>query len=311
MIRTADGGTYIRRENGYGSAAIPRGRPGEEQVKMNIGIRLHDTKPGTLRERLGYAREQGFSCVQLAMSKAVPGFSMAEAPKLLTRELAEEVKEELRRAEMECAVLGCYLGLAVRDEEEAEKVREIYEAHLRFAGWIGAGCVGTETPSPEAGDGAACQTEEFYQLLLKRLKPIARTAEETGSLLAVEPVCSHIVYTPALAERMLNDLDCGQLRIILDAVNLLDSAHVGEADAIIEEGIRRLGRETAVLHMKDYLPAPGKPRPQTLPCGKGQMKYGPLLKLAREKNLPMTLEDTVPENAEETRIWLETAAKTV
>ena len=43
---------------------------------MNIGIRLHDTRPGTLRERLGFAAAQGFSCVQLAMGKAVPGFRM-------------------------------------------------------------------------------------------------------------------------------------------------------------------------------------------------------------------------------------------
>ena len=27
---------------------------------MNIGIRLHDTLPGSLRQRLIYAKEQGF-----------------------------------------------------------------------------------------------------------------------------------------------------------------------------------------------------------------------------------------------------------
>ena len=271
---------------------------------MNIGIRLHDTKPGTLRERLGYAREQGFTCVHLAMGKAVPGFSMADAPELLTQDLAAEVKEEFRRAEMECAVLGCYLNLAVRDEEKAAKTREIYEAHLRFAAWIGAGCVGTETPS-EDGDGPACQTGEHYRLFLQRVKPVLRAAEETGTLLAVEPVCAHIVHTPALAERMLNDLDSENLGIILDAVNLIDSAHAAEADAVVGDGIRRLGARTAVLHMKDFIPAPENPRPDTVPCGRGRMKYGALLRLARERNLPMTLEDTTPDNAEETRLWLE------
>lgn len=274
---------------------------------MNIGIRLHDTKPGTLRERLGYAREQGFSCVQLAMSKAVPGFAMADAPKLLTRELAEEVKEELRRAEMECAVLGCYLAMTTKDEEKAAKTREIYEAHLRFASWIGARCVGTETPSADSGDGEACRTEEDYRLFLDRIRPILRTAEETGTILAVEPVCMHIIHTPEKAERMLNDLKSDSLRIILDAVNLIDSAHADVAEQVIDDGIRRLGAQTTVLHMKDFVPAPEKPRPATLPCGKGQMKYGPLLKLAAERELPMTLENTVPENAEETRIWLENA----
>ena len=41
------------------------------------------------------------------------------------------------------------------------------------------------------------------------------------------------------------------------------------------------------------------------------MKYGPLLKLARERNLPMTLEDTKPDNAEETRLWLEEEARRI
>jgi len=65
---------------------------------MNIGIRLHDTQPGTLHERLGFAAAQGFSCVQLAMGKAVPGFQMNEAASLLTEDLADEVREELEHA---------------------------------------------------------------------------------------------------------------------------------------------------------------------------------------------------------------------
>jgi len=272
---------------------------------MNIGIRLHDTKPGTLRERLGYAAEQGFTCVQLAMGKAVPGFRMEEAPTLLTEELAAEVREELARAKISCAVLGCYLGLAAEDEEEAARVREIYRAHLRFAAWIGAGCVGTETPPVTGPDGEGCRTEAHFRLALDRLRPLAREAENLGVTLAVEPVCTHIVYNPVMAERMLNELDSPNVKIILDAVNLIDSAHTDEADAVIREAVWRLGEETRVLHMKDFVPAPGAPRPQELPCGQGQMRYGDLLKLARDRDLPMTLECTSPDNAEEARKFLE------
>ena len=32
---------------------------------MQIGIRLHDTKKGTLEERVAIAEEQGFSCAHL------------------------------------------------------------------------------------------------------------------------------------------------------------------------------------------------------------------------------------------------------
>ena len=271
---------------------------------MNIGIRLHDTRPGTLRERLVYAAEQGFSCVQLAMGKAVPGFIMDESPKRLTGELAAEVREELERAGMECAVLGCYLTLADQNEEEALRVREIYQAHLRFAGRIGARCVGTETP-PAGPDGKVCHTEEAYQLFLDRVRPVIRTAEENGVTLAIEPVCSHIVHDAALAERMLEDLKSDQVRIILDAVNLIDSEHAEEADSLVRDAVRRLGDRVCVLHMKDFIPQPDAPRPRSVPCGQGRMDYGTLLGLARNRDLPMTLEDTTPDNAEQTRIWLE------
>ncbi len=272
---------------------------------MNIGIRLHDTRPGTLRERLAYAAEQGFSCVQLAMGKAVPGFRMEEAPSLLTEDLAAEVKEELERAGMECAVLGCYLKLAAKDEEEALRVRKIYLAHLRFAARIGARCTGTETPPAASPEGSGCRTEEQYQLFLDRVRPVVREAEETGVTLAVEPVCSHIIHSAETAERMLEDLKSDHVRIILDAVNLIDSAHTDRADELVLDAVRRLGDRVCVLHMKDFVPQSGADRPRPVPCGQGQMAYGPLLALAREKNLPMTLENTTPDNAEKTRSWLE------
>lgn len=272
---------------------------------MNIGIRLHDTRPGTLRERLASAKEQGFSCVQLAMGKAVPGFRMDDAPELLTGELAAEVKEELDRAGMECAVLGCYLKLAQKREEEAQRIRKIYLAHLRFATEIGARCVGTETPAAAGPEGESCHTEADYQLFLERVRPVSRAAEELGVTLAIEPVCSHIIHDASMAERMLEDLKSDRVQIILDAVNLIDSVHTDEAEELISDAVQRLGNRVCVLHMKDYVPQPDLPRPKPVPCGFGRMKYRDLLNLARKRHLPMTLENTTPENAEQTRIWLE------
>ena len=78
--------TLTRKEKVLTDGSVLRGGNNVE-----IGIRLHDTRPGTLRERLGYAAAQGFSCVQLAMGKAVPGFKMAESLVLLTKDLAAEV----------------------------------------------------------------------------------------------------------------------------------------------------------------------------------------------------------------------------
>ena len=43
-------------------------------------------------------------------------------------------------------------------------------------------------------------------------------------------------------------------------------------------------------------------------CGLGSMRYESLLRFASRQDLPMTLENTTPENAEQTRTWLESQA---
>ncbi len=275
---------------------------------MNIGIRLHDTAGETLAERLAYAKAQGFSCVHLAMQKAVPGFTMGEAPRLLTEELAAEVRETLESAGLTCAVLGCYLNLATPDEEAYEKTLENYRAHLRFARWIGAAVVGTETGAPNTAyrTEPACWTEEALSLFIRRVEPVVRFAEEEGSVLAIEPVCRHIVSTPERAERVLDALPSDSLQIILDTVNLLTPANHTRRDALIGECEARFGEKIRILHLKDYRVVPGKENVQSMACGTGEMDYTRLLRLADGKpGIPMTLEDTKPDNAEAARLCLE------
>ncbi len=275
---------------------------------MNIGIRLHDTAGETLAERLAYAKAQGFSCVHLAMQKAVPGFRMGDAPTLLTEELATQVRETLAGYGMGCAVLGCYLNLATPDEEAYEKTLQVYRAHLRFARWMGALTVGTETGAPNTAyrSEPACWTDEALSLFIRRVTPVVRWAEEEGVPLAIEPVCRHIVSTPERAERVLAAVDSPALRMILDTVNLLTPDNHASRDALVAESEKRFGDKISVLHLKDYRVVPGEKDVKACACGTGEMDYTALLRLAdRRPGIPMTLENTVPENAEAARLCLE------
>ena len=275
---------------------------------MNIGIRLHDTAGETLAERLACAKDQGFTCVHLAMQKAVPGFAMGDAPRLLTEELAARVRETLADYGMGCAVLGCYLNLATPDEEAYEKTLAVYRAHLRFARWLGALTVGTETGAPNTAyrSEPACWTDEALDLFIRRVTPVVRWAEEEGVPLAIEPVCRHIVSTPERAERVLAAVDSPALQIILDTVNLLTPANHAQRDALVDESERRFGEKIRVLHLKDYRVVPGKADVQACACGTGEMDYTRLLRLADGKpGIPMTLENTRPDNAEAARLCLE------
>ena len=273
---------------------------------MNIGIRLHDTIPGTLRERLEYVRRQGFTCAHVALSKVLDGFAMQDAPEKLTEGFAREVRKDFADTGMQCAVLGCYLNLADPDPDRRLKTQEIYMAHLRFAKMIGAGVVGTETyANPESAfPEPAGQSEEAFRLFMDALRPVVRCAEETDAVLAIEPVHSHIIATPERAQRMLEEINSGHIQIILDAVNLIGPESTEKADEIIGDAIRRLGDRVRILHMKDFiLRADGKM--DACACGTGGMRYGALVDFGDRRGIPMTLENTNPENAEQARLHLE------
>lgn len=281
---------------------------------MNIGIRLHDTAGSTLAERLDNAKAQGFACVHLAMQKAVPGFAMGDAPRLLTEALASEVREALENRGMTCAVLGCYLNLATPDEEAYRRNLDIYFAHLRFARWMGALTVGTETGAPNTGykTEPACWTDEALRLFIRRAEPVVRRAEEEGVTFAIEPVCRHIVHTPERAERVLDAMRSDSLQIILDTVNLLTPENHARCAAILDECERRFGDRVRVLHLKDYTAVPGERDLKACACGTGEMNYARLLRFAVSRpGIPMTLENTKPGNAEAARLFLEAKAREI
>ena len=289
---------------------------------MNIGIRVHDTIGTNLAEHLAAAKAQGFTCVHIAMARVIPGFKMSDAPALLTDELAEYVKSELEKNGQTCVLLGCYLNLCSPDMEDHAKTVEIYKAHLRFAKKIGALLVGTETGAPNTTYSTCpeCYTEEALQLFIDRVTPVVRYAEEIGQLFAIEPVIRHIVSTPERCEKVLKAVNSPNLKVILDAVNLLSEDNVADAKAIIADGIARLGKDVSLLHMKDFIPYADERGQQlkatvdntdvfsnvvSCACGLGDMDYAPLCVLAQERGIPMTLENTNPMNAVAAREHLE------
>ena len=290
-------------------------------MALNIGLRLHDAAGATLEDKIRNARAQGFTCVHIAMSKVIPGFKMADAPKLLTEELAAEVRGLLEKYDVTCVLLGCYLNLASPDLEDHAKTLEIYKAHLRFAKMIGAKMVGTETGAPNTGYKTCpeCYTEEALQLFIERVTPVVRYAEELGQMFAIEPVVRHIVSDPERCQRVIEHFNSPCLRVILDSVNLLNRENAPHAGDIVKDAIARLGEYAELLHIKDFIPE-NTPRCieaqanvanvdmfdglLSIACGLGDMNYKPLTTLAQRRNIPMTLENTNPSNAEAARLNL-------
>mgnify|MGYP003297003318 CR=1 FL=1 len=106
---------------------------------------------------------------------------------------------------------------------------------------------------------------------------------------------------------------------VVDKKAVLDEGCIlGKAAVVAEEA--RLGKDTALLHIKDFIPYAeerGQQLKASVPntdvfsnvvscaAGLGDMDYAPLCALAKERSIPMTLENTNPGNAEAAREHLE------
>ena len=272
---------------------------------MQLGIRLHDTKNLPLEERLIEVNKQGFSCVHLALSKVIRENSVA--PEALTPGYAMFLKRLFSEKRLDIAVLGCYLNLANPDPDKLKEITEKYKAHIRFASLLGCGVVGTETGAPnvEYKYEPACHSEDALELFIRNLRPVVEYAEKMGVIFAIEPVWKHIVYNPARARRVLDEIGSPNLQIILDPVNLLDISNYEHQVEIVEEAVDLLGKDVAVVHIKDYVIKDGKL--DSVAAGTGNMNYSAIMKFIKDRKpyIHTTLENTVPDNAVQARKYIQ------
>ncbi len=272
---------------------------------LQIGIRLHDMRQGSLQERAAWAHEQGFSCVHLALSKCIPDFRLV--PPVLTAGLGSKIHKIFASHDVDIAVLGCYKNLAHPDTVEVKRLQDLYVAHLRMARTLGCSVVGTETGAPNAAYEyePRCHTEEALQCFLHHLAPVVEAAEKLGMLMAIEPVWNHIVWNPQVARRVLDEIASPNLRIIFDPVNLLSMENYMNREKVLAEAMDLLGDAIEVVHIKDFQVQGSKL--VSVAAGTGLMDYKPILSfLKKEKDgIQGTLENTVPSNAVASREYIE------
>lgn len=271
---------------------------------MQIGIRFHDLASGTLEERAAFAKEQGFTCTHLALSKIGP-YKMT-VPEL-TPGWAMYIRKVMEQNDLDIAVLGCYLNLATPDQAALEHTQEVYKAHLRFASLLGAGVVGTETGAPNVKYQyeEACHSEQALDTFIRNLEPVVKYAEKTGTILAIEPVYKHIVWNPKRARKVLDSISSPNLQIIFDPVNLLDVSNYENRDEIFAEAMELLENEIAVIHLKDFRLEDGKL--VSIAAGTGEMNYEEIVRFAVNKKpyIHTTLENTNPGNAVASREYIQ------
>lgn len=278
---------------------------------MRIGIRAHDVFADTFEGLVAEIKKEGFHCCQLALSKAVKEFPTTN--EAMTPGMALYMREVFAENKVDVAVLGCYLNLANPDEEQLAEILDTYKRHIRFASLLGCGLVGTETGAcnTEYRFEPYSHTEEALQVFIRNLKVVVDYAEKMGVVIGIEPVHSHIMNNAKRTRKVLDAIQSPNLQVIFDPVNLLNGDNYKQRDEIFEEFIELNGKEIAIIHAKDFTIRDGEF--VSVPSGQGMLDYDWLLRYLKEHkpHIHVLLEDTKPENAMETRAFVEEKYRTL
>lgn len=266
---------------------------------LQLGLRLHDAEKLPVEELLPVVRKKGYTCVHLALSKAMKDYPCG--PGALTPGYAHYLRHLFEKNGMDVAVLGNYLNLAHPDPQVIHRSLDKYYAHIRFASLLGCGMVGTETGAPNAEYKYCpeCRTDAALSTFINNLKPVVRCAEQFGVVLAIEPVARHIVWNPKRARMVLDEIGSHNLQILFDPVNMLDLDNVDGREEVFAEAMELLGPDIAMVHFKDFIRVPDGHGLKAVGAGTGEMDYTSVMRfIKREKPFIYgTLENTTPENA--------------
>lgn len=248
---------------------------------MNIGVRGHDLNCNSIASLAQRMEELGLTYVQLALKKTVQDIELNDG--CFSPALAYEMKRELDRHGVHIAVLGCYINPVHPDPEVRIAQHAMFREHIRFAKYLGADMIATETGSvtPDFSPHPGTHAEENYQDLLRAMRPLVEEAAAFGVTVGVEAVSNHTISTPRKMKRFLDDIGMPNVEVILDTVNLLTYENCDRHREIIDECFDLYGERIGVLHLKDFVKGDGRL------CGvlplQGELDYPYLFSLLRKK----------------------------
>ncbi len=264
---------------------------------INLGVRAHDFGKLPADQLAATVASQGFSCVQLALAKALDGINTDTGS--FSPGMARHVRQAFEREGVAIAVLGCYINPIDPDPARRDQQMTRFKEHLRYARDFGCSVVATETGSRNSDwslhpDNASDST---LAELTDQVGELVREAERFGVFVCIEGVTRHVVSTPGRMKRVLDSIGSPNLQVLFDPVNLLSLENHQNQQQVMDEAFALFGDRIAVIHAKDFVVTPTELRPAVI--GEGALRFDVLFHhLHRRKSwIDVLLEEISPANA--------------
>lgn len=265
---------------------------------MDLGLRAHDVQifddvPNLAQE----LNRLGFKYIQFA-----PRVSLQKTTQdgnNVSFGLANKVKWQLAKYGIQISVLGCYVNIIHPDQTERTQALALFKQYLARVKTFGGVLVGTETGSvdPQFNLTPANYEPEIVDLAIAQIKEMATEAEKLGSLIGIEPGVNHPLHDLATTQQMLTEVASPNVKIILDAANLVTPDNT-DITSIIKQSLAIFGDQIYAFHLKDFQMKAG--RVQVVPVGEGLADLQGAIQLIQQKqpDAYVILDETPQENFE-------------
>lgn len=266
-----------------------------------LGVRGHDYGKGKVKDIFSHIKQDGWTSAQLAMKKLMDGVKNYED---VTPEIVKEVAIAMKEVPLDVSVLGTYVELGTLDEIKRQKDVADFITQIPVCKALDIPCMGSET-SAITHLPSGMTHKDALNALFKSLEAILPEAEKHGVIVALEPVYCGTMNSVETTRMILDTMQSPNLKVILDAANLMGPEWVEKQDVLYGRAAESWGDLIMALHIKGVCYDENGRRPCRLE--ESIVDYAALfdaLKGLPQETIPVLREEAVPMIAKQDQAYM-------
>jgi sugar phosphate isomerase/epimerase len=235
---------------------------------MQLGIFAKTFPRPTLGESLDAAASSGVDAIQFNLA-LTGGPSL---PQDISPELAAEVHAATAERGLDIAAVSGTYNMAHPDAGIRADGRRRLATLISAAAGLGTSvvtvCTGSRDPDDMWRHHPDNASPDAWADMVTSLAQALEIAESAGVTLGIEPEHNNVVDSAASARRLLDDLGSANVKIVLDAANLIVPGELDRQHRTLREAVDLLGNDLVLAHAKDV-----QPDGRVVAAGRGALDY--------------------------------------
>jgi sugar phosphate isomerase/epimerase len=253
-------------------------------MELGVTVMIHDDMD--FAEAFAEARDAGFARGQVTIF--VPG---------ITADEIREIALAAHAARFHVDAVGCYMNplrpedigsdeCSIMDWRTVVENMGMMNGVERVVCW--SGTLGKTLGTPNLLN----QEDETFNNLYIALSGLFEQVRGLPVSIILEPYTAHVLHDAASCLRMAKKFPGGEVKVVLDAPNVLPVKEFGQRDAHIEAFVKQVAPAVGLVHLKDVSRNDDGHRVFLAP-GRGALDYGRYLRaiVQRVPEVPIILEN--------------------